>query len=143
MRKGAVRANPDLHRIKVKASNWSGVAVPYWPGVLEEDNEWLPVTRGDLFDLAGACRGGSWMPLMSAMFAWGHGNIGYGPARLRAILEKNDPAHIELVLADAVDELSKAGTEAAYRVLRPERVNLVWGFGPACFTTSCTSPAGG
>ncbi len=133
MRKCAVRANPDLHRIDVKASNWSGVAAPYWPVVLGDAHEWLPVTRRDLFDLAD-CRGGSWMPLMSAMFAWGHGNIGYGPARLRAILEKNDLAHIDLVLADAVDELSRGGAEAAYSVFRPTTKNEVLGFGPAFFT---------
>lgn len=129
-----VHANPDLHRIRVKASNWAGVAGPYWPSVLGDGHEWLPVTRGDLFDLADTCRGGSWMPLMSATFAWGHGNIGYGPARLRAILEKNDPTHIEQVLANAVAALSKTGTEAAYSVLRPARANVVWGLGPAFFT---------
>ena len=134
MRKDAVHANPDLHRIRVKASNWAGVAGPYWPGARGEAGQWLPVTRRDLFDLADDCLGGSWMPLMSAAFAWGHGNIGYGPARLRSILEKNDPAQIELVLAEAVAALSRKGTEAAYRVLRPTRANVVWGLGPAFFT---------
>jgi len=71
------------------------------------------------------------MPLLTATFAWGYGNVGYGPSRLRAILSNNNPDHIERTLTEAVEALSSEGTEAAYSVLRPWRANVVWGFGPA------------
>jgi hypothetical protein len=129
-----VHADPDGHRIGVKASNWAGVAAPYWPQVLGDADEWLPVTRRDLFDLADTSRDGSWMPLFSATFAWGYGNVGYGPSRLRAILKNNDAEHIERKLTDAVEALSSEGAKAAYSVLRPWRSNVVWGFGPAFFS---------
>lgn len=121
--------DPGRHSVRILPSRWSAVAGPYWPEGLGARDTPTAVTRQDLFGLA-AQADGSWMPLLTATYAWGQGTSGYGPTRLRKILDGNDPNEIDRSLTDAVDALHTEGPVAGYRVLN-RRVRYL---GPAFFT---------
>ena len=122
--------DPGRHAVDIVPARWAAVAGHHWPGGLGTGHAPAALSRRHLFDLAAARVEGSWIPLLFATYAWGHGTSGYGPARLRKILENNDLTDIDRSLDDAVDALRTDGAAAAYGVLN-RRVRYL---GPAFFT---------
>lgn len=121
--------DPGRHTVRIIPARWSAVAGPHWPNGLGTSDTPAALSRQALFDLA-ARTDGSWIPLLAATYAWGQGTSGYGPARLRKILDSNDPTEIGLSLTDAVDALRSEGPAAGYRMLNRRVRHL----GPAFFT---------
>jgi hypothetical protein len=121
--------DPGRHEVCIIPSHWAAVAGPHWPEELGTGGSPTALSRQDLFDLA-AKADGSWIPLLAATYAWGQGISGYGPARLRKILDSNDPTELDRPLTGAVDALRTDGPAAGYRVLNRHVRHL----GPAFFT---------
>lgn len=71
-----------------------------------------------------------WRPLLVLSFAWGHGTIGYGPDRLRRILESKSSSDLNSILGQAILGLDAGKPVDAYGSLR----GAIKGLGPAFFT---------
>jgi hypothetical protein len=121
--------DPGRHEVRIVPSHWAVVVGPHWPEEIGASDTRTALSRQDLFDLA-ARADGSWIPLLATTYAWGQGTFGYGPARLRKILESNDHNEMDRSLADAVNALRSDGPATGYRVLNRRVRHL----GPAFFT---------
>jgi hypothetical protein len=90
----------------------------------------LRIGRADLLDTAQSCRqGGTWLPLLVAVNAWGYGISGYGAWRTSRIAGLPDA---EVRLAAAVATLDADGPVEAYYLLNND--GYLHGWGPAFFT---------
>lgn len=68
-----------------------------------------------------------WSEALVASYVWGQGRIGYGPHRLKEILEAQT---VDTAVAQAAKDLREDGSVAAYRTM----IGAVKGLGPAFFT---------
>ncbi|RAO17580.1 8-oxoguanine DNA glycosylase OGG fold protein [Micromonospora noduli] len=140
LRSGGHRGAEDLvsgHSIGIVPARWA------------KFNQWLPfdaaatsppaLNRGEVTKVALRCRESElWLPLLVTSFAWGWGNRGFGPIRLRWVLNGKGGSpglssnEIEERLAAAVDALDQQGARSAYQLLL--NAGKISEFGPAFFT---------
>ncbi|MET7373437.1 hypothetical protein [Micromonospora arida] len=99
----------------------------------------LSLSREAVTGVARQCRERElWLPLLVTSFAWGWGSRGFGPTRLRWVLNGKaglpglPTSEIEERLATAVDALDRRGAGAAYQSLFD--TGRISAFGPAFFT---------
>lgn len=127
-------AGVRAHRVSYQPDRWAGRI----PAPLTEATA---ISRGDVFDLAAAS---DLTAVFAASFLWGSGDAGYGPHRLREIVDSTDGRLSELLaaaVAAAVEDII-----AGYAMLyggydyktRTSPNTAPWtridGFGPAFFT---------
>lgn len=141
-----LRAQVHAKRTALGLDGVRGHTVPYnpmrWAGLLPAPlTESTCISRGDVFDLAAA---GDLTAVFTASYLWGSGTTGYGPHRLRRIIDSTDGRLSELLATAA----SAAGKNiiAGYTKLYGGRDNKtrakpntepwtrIGGFGPAFFT---------
>ncbi|TXI54392.1 hypothetical protein [Mycolicibacterium mageritense] len=84
------------HRVSYKPDRWAGLIPAPLTGA-------TVISRGDVFDLAA---GGDLTAVLAASFLWGSGKTGYGPHRLRDIVDSTD-GRLSEMLAAAVDAASE------------------------------------
>ncbi|MEV5693044.1 hypothetical protein [Micromonospora globbae] len=124
----------NAHKIPVEPSRW--VQFPELP--FDSDESLLSVSRRDMTDRAQRRDDDRWLSLLVASMAWGWGRKGFGPTRLRWILDGNSRwkalprTETRRRLATAVDTLDRHGAVAAYGYLAGDE--RIPGFGPAFFT---------
>ncbi|MFF0232682.1 hypothetical protein [Micromonospora sp. NPDC005254] len=137
---GERRSAEDLvsgHSIDVVPARW--VNFDRCPPFDADASSRLSLSRGAVTDVARQCRERElWLPLLVTSFAWGWGSRGFGPARLRWVLNGKaglpglPTSEIEKRLAAAVDALDRRGAGAAYQLLFG--TGRISAFGPAFFT---------
>ncbi|MEU4473533.1 hypothetical protein [Micromonospora sp. NPDC023888] len=125
------------HSIDVVPARWA--QFDGWPPFGTAASSPLSLSRGAVTDVARQCRErGLWLPLLVTSFAWGWGSRGFGPTRLRWVLNGKGglpglpTSEIQERLAAAVNALDQRGAGAAYQLLLD--AGRISGFGPAFFT---------
>lgn len=118
----------STHAVKYVPAHWSTITP--WPDQLLERSHGnaVAISRAQVVTVAReVVKEGEWSEALVASYVWGQGRTGYGPHRLKAIL---DEPNLTEVLASAAAALQEQGAVAAYRVL----YGAVRGLGPAFFT---------
>jgi hypothetical protein len=139
IRRALARARSRLGGEDVRMHN-----VPFHPDMWGLDATALPqraldsgrISRGDGFAVAArpAEADANWQ-LFCTSFVFGYGTYGVGPARLKRILARTQPADLCAVIAEARRRLKKCGPLSAYDYLRgDDEGGEVPYWGPAFFT---------
>ncbi|MGW2626931.1 8-oxoguanine DNA glycosylase OGG fold protein [Micromonospora taraxaci] len=125
------------HSVDVGPERWA--KFDEWPSFDTDASSPLSLRRGVVTDVARQCRESElWLPLLVTSFAWGWGNRGFGPARLRRVLNGKaglpglPTTEIQKRLAAAVGTLDQQDAGAAYQLLL--NAGRISGLGPAFFT---------
>jgi len=116
------------HAVRYVPAHWSGIAP--WPDRLLERShaKSAAISRAQVVAVAReAVKRGGWSEALVASYVWGQGRTGYGPHRLKEIL---DEPNVSDALVKAGATLREEGAVAAYRML----YGAVRGLGPAFFT---------
>lgn len=98
-----------------------------WAELWPFDGSLGAVTRAGV---AAVARNRDWPALLRAVCVWGHGTAGYGPFRVRRLLEDHD---VGAKLDAAVTMLRDDGAVVAYSAMLTGAARIA-GFGPAFFT---------
>ncbi|WP_374201504.1 hypothetical protein [Streptomyces sp. BV129] len=124
------------HAVHYVPALWAGIRP--WPGFLADQtqrNE-TALSRQQVREVAHACtRTSGWADALVASYVWGQGRNGYGPHRLRRILER---ASARTVLSQAAENARGRGRRS--RLPHPVRSDPLLGAGVP-HQISCTSPA--
>lgn len=116
------------HAVHYVPASWAGIRP--WPGLLtgQTQQDEMALSRRQVREVAHACtRTSGWADALVTSYVWGQGRNGYGPHRLRRILER---ASARTVLSQAAETLADDGAVAAYRTL----YGATPGLGPAFLT---------
>ncbi|MEU7948857.1 hypothetical protein AB0C50_29600 [Micromonospora taraxaci] len=138
--RGGRRSPEELvssHSIDVVPARWA--KFDQWPSFDSDASSSLSMSRGDVTEVARQCRERElWLPLLVTSFAWGWGNRGFGPTRLRWVLDGKaglpglPTSEIQKRLATAVNVFDQRGAGAAYQLLLD--AGRISEYGPAFFT---------